>query len=256
MIFATDLDRTMIYSGSALGTPASNYTCIETKENTVISYIDNNTLNRIKELLNAKEYLVVPTTTRSIEQFNRVKYFRDFEWAITTNGGTILHFGEVFEPWKNITDNIIEKYDLDYAYMLLKSFDEIEKEPRIVDNRFVYSVSNDTELTENKLNNLLNDTDWNFTIQGRKVYIIPKEITKSNAIKFIQEITSEDFIVAAGDGKLDIDMLEYANRAITPKHGEIFERELFRGYNLECIGYGVSASRDILKYVDELYTKR
>lgn len=250
MIFATDLDRTMIYSKAMIDTNSKDYICIERKPEMEISYI---TLES-KRLIEEYKGLIVPVTTRSIEQYKRIDFFnKQCDWAITTNGGTILHNGEVYEPWEEIIKSKIANCDMNYAIEVAKDFEELKEPPKVVDNKFVYMVSLDVKRTAERFKTIQLDKNWTYTIQGRKVYIVPKEITKSSAILFLANELGIKKIITAGDGKLDVDMLEIGQIAFTPKHGEVYKEELYNGENLRVIGEGITASEDILKEVYKIH---
>lgn len=71
---------------------------------------------------------------------------------------------------------------------------------------------------------------WNVSQQGRKIYTMPNPVTKSAAIREVHNRLTADrtlhansIVLAAGDGVLDIDLLEHADFAIRPRHGELEE---------------------------------
>lgn len=90
---------------------------------------------------------------------------------------------------------------------------------------------------------------WNYTIQSQKVYIIPKHITKSNAIKYLKDKLKQKKVIAAGDGKMDQDMLEMADYAILPMHGELYTIHNFTRDNLYYVDKGIFSADEIIKNV-------
>ncbi|MBS6761795.1 MAG: hypothetical protein KH232_09025, partial [Streptococcus salivarius] len=68
----------------------------------------------------------------------------------------------------------------------------------------------------------LEGTEWTHTIQGLKLYIIPKEISKGNALRFLKEKLGEDFVLTAGDGKMDQTFLPLGNVRCIPNQSEIY----------------------------------
>jgi len=64
----------------------------------------------------------------------------------------------------------------------------------------------------------IEENGWNFSIQGRKMYMLPKCLDKWKAIKYIAEKENINFIIAAGDSNLDRTMIEYADKSIIPRH--------------------------------------
>ena len=94
------------------------------------------TFKALKELENLKKksnLKVIPVTTRSVAQFKRVNPMQNCEFAITSNGRTILHNGMVFNLWKDRISSILEKYQKDFnlPFDLIKDIrpcDDINKQ--------------------------------------------------------------------------------------------------------------------------------
>ena len=221
-IFATDLDRTMIYSNRF---DVSECVGVETYNGSEISYMTERALD-ILRMLNLKTTLI-PTTTRSVEQFKRVRPFQNTEWAITSNGGTILHYGEVYEPWhidvhmklreKNF-DTILTDIGLESAFTIY----DMEYAPRLVDGVFYYMKIKDGMKTyvSDFLKTALPD-GWSFTIQGIKLYIIPTEITKESALAYLIDVIAGPSlvnIITAGDGELDVEFLKLGDTIYIPQN--------------------------------------
>jgi phosphoserine phosphatase len=61
-------------------------------------------------------------------------------------------------------------------------------------------------------------------LQGRKLYWVPEQLTKSAAVAEVAARAGATSVLAAGDSLLDVDMLLAADRAVHPAHGELFER--------------------------------
>ena len=73
MVVFSDLDRSIIYSNKFIGNlDKKTYECIEFIDEKEISYISFKTIELIKEL--TKNNLFIPTTTRTIEQFQRINF--------------------------------------------------------------------------------------------------------------------------------------------------------------------------------------
>jgi len=250
MIFATDLDRTMIYSNKFVNKDNINkISVVETLDGKEISYMSNYAIKEL-EKLNKKIY-VVPVTTRSVKQFTRINTFKYCEYAITTNGGTILHNGTVLETWENQILKIVKEYKekMNDVMNVLKNQIFITREPSLIDEKFIFSKTDNIELCEKFLSENIDLGIWNYTIQSQKVYVIPKEITKSNALDYLRNLLNTKTVIAAGDGKMDRDMLEYADYAILPKHGELYKKEKFKKEKISLVDNGILSSNDIIKEV-------
>ena len=62
---------------------------------------------------------------------------------------------------------------------------------------------------------------WTVSLQGRKIYAVPKPLTKSAAMREVARRTGAELTLAAGDSLLDADLLLAADRAWRPGHGEL-----------------------------------
>ena len=252
MVFAFDLDRTMIFSKAALDGCLENTVCIEYKGDEDISYMSVDGLLSVIKLANAKNITCIPTTTRSMEQFKRVKPFTSFEWVITTNGGVILHNGKVYEPW----DVVVKSYLTDCYSILEQAIEDVKdkdfvlREPKIVDETFVFFTTDDKESCSSFLDAYLEGTNLNYTIQGRKVYIIPNGVSKESAIEYLVSFLGEAELVTAGDGKLDKGMLSLGLCGYIPEGSEVLEYisdEEWDMFNYKVVASNIGAIIDITK---------
>jgi hypothetical protein len=62
---------------------------------------------------------------------------------------------------------------------------------------------------------------WRLSLQGRKLYWVPRPLTKSAAVAEVARRTGASTVLAAGDSLLDADLLATADRAILARHGEL-----------------------------------
>ncbi|MFD9675753.1 HAD family hydrolase, partial [Streptomyces sp. NPDC059981] len=62
---------------------------------------------------------------------------------------------------------------------------------------------------------------WGVSLQGRKIYAVPRPLTKSAAMGEVARRTGATSTLAAGDSLLDADLLLAADRAWRPGHGEL-----------------------------------
>lgn len=219
-IFASDLDRTLIFS-SKFDKP-DNAVCVEYLNDQPVSYMTQEAYDLLPKLKNH----LIPVTTRSLEQFKRVTPFQDCSLAITSNGGVILNRGEIFEPWslriketlKHVDfDNILSDLQLENLFIKLN----LPYDPRLVDGVFYYfKITEDTKSTiDNHLQTILPE-DWHFTIQGVKLYILPKAVSKENALSYLIELMKPHCVFTAGDGKLDVNFLTLGDVIYSPVDSE------------------------------------
>lgn len=265
MLFASDLDRTLIYSKRFLHHYKKKFYLIETKDNTEISFMTELSINILKKL--AKKVLFVPVTTRTIEQYKRISFFKNVvvpKYAIVSNGGNVLVNGKIDSYWSNYISFKIKSESMSYK-KVLQRFNEIKNKEwiyrqRKADGFFYYFIIDRDNMPLDEIADFkkwLLKTGWNISIQDRKLYLVPKLLNKSTALNYIQNKTGKNKIIASGDSMLDLSMLESADAAICPSHGEIYTlcKEGSLSISKHIIftdNKGISASEEILEKVESL----
>lgn len=228
-LVSVDLDRTMIYSAAALGFPVDDsVTCVEMYDGGPLSYMTDTAAGLLEKLADAA--VVVPTTTRTIEQFDRITLpGAPWRYAITSNGGNILVDGRPDRSWRAG----FVALDLNHVRRELDSRaagDWVLKR-RTADDLFCYLVVEPSKVPDGFLGEWSQwcaERGWNVSQQGRKIYTMPDVVCKSRAVAEVFARCVDDGLLsttaltlAAGDGALDADMLLAADRAIRPAHGEL-----------------------------------
>ncbi|MBY6352108.1 HAD family hydrolase [Rhodococcoides corynebacterioides] len=251
-LVATDLDRTLIYSAGALaeGTaPASPTVCVEHLQGEPLSHMTVRATELLRAL--ARMAVVLPTTTRTVDQFRRIDLpGAPWRYAVTSNGGTILADGEPDHAWRSgvdraVRDSAASLTDLGAELDRLGTPDWILKR-RTADDLFCYLVVDLAAMPSTFVQDWGHwcaERGWNVSQQGRKVYAMPDAVCKSRAVaevraRLIADGTLPDTapILAAGDGALDAEMLRAADAAIRPRHGEL------HALGWECPGLTVTTA--------------
>lgn len=229
VIYASDLDRTLIYSKRFINEHPSNstYSPVEYKGVEIISYMSDKVKDKLNNVANNNNVEFVPVTSRSIEEYNRVNLGIKPEYAIVSNGGTILHKGEPMDEWEEYFRNSMDKMNwLDAINTVQMEFTTFEK-TRIVDNKYIFGRTlrhEEFDAEANEFGKML--PGWQITRQGNKVYIIPDNISKQIALRWLWHRLGNPYIVASGDGLLDLGMLSLANKAIIPSHAVILDNHV------------------------------
>lgn len=260
MMFASDLDRTLIFSKSALK-DFPNYEQhelipIEKKLEEKVAFMTRMSYELLQTI--SSKLLFVPVTTRSPEEYNRI-LFRELpvEYAVTTNGANIFYNGEVLLEWKEnvrkeLNDISIGKEEL--IQSLCSLFQRIPGEMRIVEDLFVYFYLSESIHSEllNEIMGSLMEKGWRVSLQGRKLYFMPTPISKGRAVKFIQEREGKTTLIGAGDSLFDDDFLQYCQYPFVPSHGELARSmELNKQYILTQ-NAGVKAGEELLQSISKL----
>ncbi|HBV86396.1 MAG TPA: haloacid dehalogenase [Desulfosporosinus sp.] len=265
-MFASDLDQTLIYSYRSFINEniEEEIKPVEWFEDRYISYMTERTLSKLQQL--SRELVFVPVTTRTKLQYERINFCQydiSYEYAVTSNGGRIFHRGIEDPDWMRRVS--AGRKDCLAFEDLIAKFNEIrhsswvhEDSGKLADDLFFYCLIERemipaAELAAFKL--WAKDNNWELSVQGRKLYLVPFNVNKAAAIQYIRAKEGIDQVVAAGDSLLDLDMLIAADFAIAPAHGELYSQYLQKILGLEKIGFtkksGINAGEEILNYVAE-----
>ncbi|AIQ21692.1 MULTISPECIES: HAD family hydrolase [Paenibacillus] len=266
MIYASDLDRTLIYSLGAIGVPENTPGLIpaEIIEGKTRSYISQQALNQLMDL--NTRIIFIPVTTRTIQQYKRINLFQETvipDYAVTSNGGNILIGGVVDKEWRESIGRLVARHSAgaeevrSYIKAVVRE-DWIISENYCDDLFYSFMVYRD-QLPLDEITNLsdrLYNLGWRVSLQGRKLYAVPAAVNKSDAILHLRRTVRSEPMVASGDSLLDKSLLESADYAIAPCHGEIFAEQqsgLVKSRYPFTKESGVFAGDEILQYVNMIY---
>ncbi|MCC3772329.1 HAD family hydrolase [Streptomyces sp. UNOC14_S4] len=258
LLVASDLDRTLIYSSAALalGMPdarAPRLLCVETYEGKPLSYMTETAAGLLDALGRAAVF--VPTTTRTREQYRRVRLPGPTpEYAICANGGELLVRGEPDRDWRRRVERTLaaECAGLDEVRTHLERAADpgwLLKAPRAAEDLFVYLVVDRPLLPAAWVDELTAWADargWSVSVQGRKVYAVPRPLTKGAAVTEVARRTGAAEVLGAGDSLLDADLLMAADRGWRPGHGELADTGWTAPHVTALATRGVLAGEEIL----------
>lgn len=259
VMVACDLDQTLIYSANsmALESPDSSAPVMvvaEVYEGAPLSFMTRTAWVTLERLVD--ETIFVPITTRTVQQFRRVNIpGRDKGYAVTTNGAVLLHNGVPDQGWaQHIQASVAAKCAPleEVRSRLLGSIKPAAiLRGRVAEDTFVYSIVKRDELPADyleELNGWCQERGWTTSLQGRKLYCVPSPVTKEAALAEVRRRHPVDVLVAAGDSKLDAGILELADVAIRPAHGEL-DQAAFRLAHLGVTSTsGILAGEEILRF--------
>ncbi|MEU1985996.1 HAD family hydrolase [Nocardia sp. NPDC019395] len=236
VLIATDLDRTMIYSRNAFGTAEPAALCVEHLEGAPLSYMTVAAADAMTAL--ASVAAVLPTTTRTIAQFERIRFPGEpWAYAVTSNGGNILVDGSPDRQWRRTVDAAVRAGGATLAEVGVALRDRIDDswvlKYREADELFCYLVVDLAATPDDFLaewDSWCRPRGWSASRQGRKIYTMPMAVCKSQAVAEVRtrliaagRLDPVAPTLAAGDGALDAEMLAAADRGIRPRHGELEE---------------------------------
>lgn len=263
-MFASDLDQTLIYSYRTFINEKveEKIRPVEWLEDRYISYMTQNSLSKLKEL--SRELLFVPVTTRTKLQYKRINFLEydiSYQYAVTSNGGTIFHKDVEDQDWmKQVLagrDKCLAAEDLIYKFNEIRHPSwVIQDSGKLADDLFYYCLIEREKVPLGEVAAFkiwARENNWELSIQGRKLYLVPINVSKKAAIEYIRAKEGIDQVVAAGDSLLDLDMLKVADVAVAPAHGELYLLYLQGTPGLGKIRFtqksGIEAGEEILDYV-------
>ncbi|MFB5194476.1 hypothetical protein ACE198_06045 [Neobacillus sp. KR4-4] len=255
MIFASDLDRTIVYSQRAIEDLGNDDPVVlkpvERKDDNWVAYMTETSFSALKEL--AMNSLFIPVTTRTTEQFNRFHIFKDdipIKYAITSNGANIIYQGLLLKDWSvHIIDRMTEESvpQNELLAKLKKEGFQFDGQMKQAENLFFYFVLNSLPPASDLqvIHEVAVLNGWRISLQGRKLYLIPRAINKGDALEFISKREGLKVLAGAGDSILDWDFLKNCLYRFVPAHGELARVSGTNDYTLTK-NKGIVAGEEII----------
>ncbi|WP_254667916.1 HAD family hydrolase [Streptomyces griseus] len=257
-LVASDLDRTLIYSAAALQLPmpdeqAPRLLCVEVYEHKPLSYMTEQAARLLDEL--ARTTVFVPTTTRTREQYGRIHLPGPApRYAICANGGHLLVDGVPDRDWQGqvaarLADECASLEEV-RAHLLATADPAWLLKERVAENVFAYLVVDRPALPGSWVKELsawAEPRGWTVSLQGRKIYAVPKPLTKSAAMYEVARRCGATTTLAAGDSLLDADLLTAADHGWRPGHGELADSGWGAPHVEVLRQRGVAAGEEILR---------
>ena len=214
-ILCTDLDNTIIYSYKHdIGNEKMNVELYKERE---ISFITKQTFELLKKV--KEEFLVIPTSTRTIEQYERINLkIGTFKYALVCNGSVLLVDGKKDKDWYEESLRLAKPSNLEVKKALeyLENDKRRTFELRYIEDLFVFTKCYKSETVVNELRKHLDKSLVNVFNNKEKVYVLPTSLSKGKAIERLRKYLKAEFIIAAGDSEFDISMVEAADVGLVP----------------------------------------
>lgn len=228
-LIATDLDRTLIYSRAAvdgLGDDGGDVVAVERYQNADVSFMTTAAASLFASL--HRDALIVPTTTRTPQQLARIVLpGPTARYAIAANGGVLLVDGRSDPDWDaNVSTRLATVTAVDdvRSHVELVCRPEWTRTVRTACAMFCYAVIDRDRMPPGFADEESVWADargWRVSLQGRKLYWVPRPLTKSAALAEVRRRTAPSTVLAAGDSLLDADLLLAADVGIAARHGEL-----------------------------------
>jgi hydroxymethylpyrimidine pyrophosphatase-like HAD family hydrolase len=205
ILFASDLDNTLIYSYKAA---KAGDICVEVKDGKNLSFMPPEAYALLKEVHN--KFLFVPVTTRSLEQYRRINLGVKPSYAVVAHGALLLVDGQVDEAWAAESKAMIN------GPLPVINENGWIYDIRYVDDYFLFAKSPSPAEAVERLSAMIDTDRFDICFVHNKVYVFPKGFTKGQAITRLKKRLTPDAVISAGDSLLDVPMLTAADIAIAP----------------------------------------
>ena len=218
-LLATDIDNTLLYSYKY---KKDNDICIEMLNGEKQGFCSATTLELLKDI--SDKVLVVPITSRSIEQYERIEWPQDIKpaFAVVANGAILMADNNIDMDWYNNMRAIIQKYSSEFDSLQKYVIEKYKCKCKIIDDSFIVIITESVDFAIKVEVDFLSKTKMEVVRNGRKVYLFPKGLNKGTALEMLKEKFHCDKVFSAGDSNNDIDMLMKSDYAFVPYGSEIF----------------------------------
>lgn len=217
ILFTADLDNTIIFSYKHdIG---RDKRCVELYQGREVSFITGRTFRLLQEI--GRVGSLVPTTTRTMEQYNRIDLGVGVpDYALVCNGGVLLEQGRECDEWYRESLRLVSgcQEELITAGKVLENDRDRSFEIRNIRDLFVFTKSSCPLRTMERLRNRLDIAKVGVFRNGAKVYVVPRELNKGKAALRLKERLGARLLAAAGDSEFDLSMLRAADFAAAPGH--------------------------------------
>lgn len=249
ILFATDLDNTMIYSYKK---EIPDPVLVEEMDGKALSYMTGYACEKLNNL--PPHICFVPVTTRSLAQYRRIRIpgLKHPEYALVSNGGILLRNGEPDPDWYEVSIAVTKAVDGEFekAKQILNQDENLTLDIRMVDDLFLFTKSSQKEQTVKRLTETLDLSRVDVHSNGQKIYVIPKGLNKGSMLKRLVKKLGSPYTIGCGDSLFDIPLLLAADLAICPEElnqGELAQRKEYR-----TVAAGQMLSDEIFRYLDTL----
>jgi hypothetical protein len=263
-VVISDLDQTLIFSTGALrltgpDREAPRLLCVEVYDAKPLSFVTEAAARDLADL--ADTGLFVPATTRTVEQYQRVHLPGPTpKFALCANGGRLLRDGvEDLDFTSAVTDRLASTgAPLDEMLAELRRVSDVGgpgsfvRMVRDASDLFCYAVVERDAMPQGWVDDLTAfaaERSWGVSVQGRKVYCVPTALTKAAAAREVADVLGASRLVTAGDSLLDAGLLDVADAAIRPQHGELADVGWTRPHVDVTTAAGVLAGEEIASWL-------
>ncbi len=217
-VFFVDLDHTLIYSHRvAIDAPRR---VVEYWQGEPLSYMTERTFAYLSR---QQDVLLLPVTTRTQEQYERIEVFRQdiaCHFALVCNGGLLLCDGQRDKDWLEETERLVDPSRHDLQQMARAAAQIPDVEIRWVEDMFFYFLHDEPQRYAEMIRREVPSDQVEVLTGGRrKIYCVPRILNKGTAVRRFCRRFHRQASLAAGDSAFDLPMLRAVDTAfVLPKY--------------------------------------
>lgn len=214
ILFACDLDNTLLYSFKH---KCEGDICVEVLKGKEQGFMSPKACDLLKEVVSKVDF--VPVTTRSVEQYSRIKWLSDTspQYAASTNGAILMKNYNKDLEWFERSE-FYSKLAYNELVKLQRSLIDCDRfiKCHIVDEMYLLAYCREDIDMKKCVAECKALTTLNVVASGKKIYFFPNGLNKDSAVIRLKEKLKSNMVICAGDSELDIPMLNVADIAIVP----------------------------------------
>jgi hypothetical protein len=227
-LVATDLDRTLVYSRRSAGAPSEARRTVEEHDGVPSAWVTAQAAHLLSALGEAAAW--VPATTRTVAQFRRLRLPGAHRWSVCAHGGVVLDDGVADAAWSSLVLRrlarvaSVDEIGAAVARLLDLLPDGVVGPLRRAEGLFLVARIDPTRVPRGWAEELAAVTGrrgWTALVGEAKVHVLPDGLSKVAAIEEVRRRCGSDALLAAGDSRLDAELLLAADAGIRPAHGEL-----------------------------------
>ena len=257
VLLATDLDRTLIYSSAAraLGADDAAAVCVEVHDGKQTSFMTARG-GRAFAALTARDGRGAGDHPhpRAVPAGAAARARRR-AYAIVANGGVLLVDGEPDRDWpREVARRLAASVPLDEVWHARRPRRAVRSSPTSCATPTGCSATPSCSRrgcrtgSSPTLTAWAAERGWRTSLQGRKLYWVPEQLSKSAAVREVADRVGAATVLAAGDSLLDVDLLLAADRGIHPRHGELHEQGWSAPTVTTTAASGIAAGAEIVEW--------
>lgn len=226
ILLACDLDNTLIHSWKHR---KEGDLCIEHIGEKEQGYMSRKAAELYSSL--PENILLVPVTTRSVDQYRRIRWpgSREPDLAVTTNGAILLGGGPVQRDQGSDFSMILHDWIMQSqreAAPCRQAMDELRGillasgyylRVRMVDDFYLFAYCDEGKDPKDAVPESAFRSGLQIVSSGRKIYFLSPAFNKGEAVRRLEGLLQPPRILAAGDTEIDLPMAERADRMFIPE---------------------------------------